>query len=85
MPDCPLCSDWQGELDLSVVAFDLCDNHTGFMRRLDEIIDDNRELLGRLADHERLEFGQSLEQMRRRQGRVIRPEELREGDDGREG
>ena len=81
MAECPMCTGWEGELDLAEVEMDLCGRHVLYMRRLDEMIEENRVVLGRLNENTRMDLALSLEQMRRGEGQVIRPEELREGDD----
>jgi hypothetical protein len=77
--DCPLCTGWCGELDTQLRRDDMCLGHAVFMDRLDAIIDENREVLGRLSEQDKIQFGQSLEQLRRREGRVVHRVEL-EGD-----
>lgn len=74
---CPLCVGWdEGGFP---TKYTLCVDHAAFMARLDEIVAENRDVLGRLDDKTRLEFGESLLQMREGRGRTVRPGEWKGG------
>ncbi len=78
MAGCPLCDGWDEEG--FPAEYTLCTDHAAFMARLDEILDENRDVLGTVEDPLRLEFGESLLQMREGRGRTVRAGELRRGD-----
>lgn len=75
--DCPLCMGVHLTENVSLEGSQLCEYHLKFIEALDEMLIENQEVLGRLAVRERLELVESLGQMERGEGRVVRSEELR--------
>lgn len=71
---CPLCGEWGTYLDTGPRRQYLCADHKKFMDYLDQFLDENRELLGRLDDDTKIQFAESLEQMKSGQGRVVTDE-----------
>lgn len=79
MAGCPLCDGW--DEDGFPEEYTLCAGHRRFMDWLDGFLEENRDTLGRLDDDTRLEFAESLLQMREGRGRTVRPGELRGGSE----
>jgi hypothetical protein len=76
---CPLCIGWDEKGFPE--KYILCTDHGAFMTRLDTILAENAEIIGRVDDRTRLEFGESLLQMREGRGRTVRPGERKGGQE----